>query len=130
VVKQGSRWPALLLLFITCAGKSTLAQQLASRINIPNVMQTDVIYEVRPDALLDADLPFACATTSFLLCDCGRSVAVSRTRVQASTLAVRTSLQLLHLPAVCVAVTALWSRQYPALSATVGAPRFGWWPLL
>jgi cytidylate kinase len=29
------------------AGKSTLAQQLASRINIPNVMQTDVIYEVR-----------------------------------------------------------------------------------
>jgi 2-phosphoglycerate kinase len=35
-----------LLLFVTCAGKSTLAQQLASRINIPNVMQTDVIYEV------------------------------------------------------------------------------------
>ncbi|WIA30378.1 hypothetical protein OEZ86_000464 [Tetradesmus obliquus] len=27
-------------------GKSTIAQQLASRINIPNVMQTDVIYEL------------------------------------------------------------------------------------
>jgi hypothetical protein len=30
------------------AGKSTIAQQLASRINIPNVMQTDIIYQVRP----------------------------------------------------------------------------------
>ena len=29
------------------AGKSTLAQQLASRLNLPNVLQTDIIYEVR-----------------------------------------------------------------------------------
>lgn len=29
------------------AGKSTLAQQLASRLNMPNVLQTDVLYEVR-----------------------------------------------------------------------------------
>lgn len=28
------------------AGKSTLAQQLASRLNMPNVLQTDAIYEV------------------------------------------------------------------------------------
>lgn len=37
---------AVLVLWCRFAGKSTLAQQLASRINIPNVMQTDVIYEV------------------------------------------------------------------------------------
>jgi 2-phosphoglycerate kinase len=30
----------------SAAGKSTIAQQLASRINVPNIMQTDVIYEV------------------------------------------------------------------------------------
>lgn len=35
---------------VPIAGKSTIAQQLASRINIPNVMQTDVIYEVRSQA--------------------------------------------------------------------------------
>ena len=29
------------------AGKSSLAQQLASRLNLPNVLQTDVLYEVR-----------------------------------------------------------------------------------
>lgn len=28
------------------AGKSSLAQQLASRLNLPNVLQTDVLYEV------------------------------------------------------------------------------------
>ncbi len=28
------------------AGKSTIAQQLAARLNMPNVMQTDVICEV------------------------------------------------------------------------------------
>ena len=32
------------------AGKSTLAQQLASRLNLPNVLQTDIIYEARPQA--------------------------------------------------------------------------------
>jgi 2-phosphoglycerate kinase len=42
-----------------CAGKSTIAQQLASRINIPNVMQTDVIYEVRHDSTAD-NHSFAC----------------------------------------------------------------------
>lgn len=30
-----------------CAGKSTFAQQLASRLNLPNVLQTDILYEVR-----------------------------------------------------------------------------------
>ncbi|PRW57326.1 P-loop containing nucleoside triphosphate hydrolases superfamily isoform 1 [Chlorella sorokiniana] len=29
-----------------CTGKSTLAQQLASRLNMPNVLQTDVLYEL------------------------------------------------------------------------------------
>jgi cytidylate kinase len=28
------------------AGKSTLAQQLAARLNLPNVLQTDIIYQV------------------------------------------------------------------------------------
>ena len=28
------------------AGKSSLAQQLASRLNMPNVLQTDALYEV------------------------------------------------------------------------------------
>ena len=28
------------------AGKSTIAQALASRLNLPNVLQTDVVYEV------------------------------------------------------------------------------------
>lgn len=32
---------------VVLAGKSTLAQQLASRLNLPNVLQTDIIYEVR-----------------------------------------------------------------------------------
>ncbi len=32
---------------VLLAGKSTLAQQLASRLNLPNVLQTDIIYEVR-----------------------------------------------------------------------------------
>jgi len=27
-------------------GKSTLAQQLAARLNLPNVLQTDIIYRV------------------------------------------------------------------------------------
>jgi 2-phosphoglycerate kinase len=40
-------WSVLLCSVLRSTGKSTLAQQLASRINIPNVMQTDVIYEVR-----------------------------------------------------------------------------------
>eukprot|EP00887_Chlorella_sp_A99_P007753 scaffold20.g7753.t1 len=31
-----------------CTGKSTLAQQLASRLNLPNVLQTDVLCEARP----------------------------------------------------------------------------------
>lgn len=31
---------------IPLAGKSSLAQQLASRLNMPNVLQTDVLYEV------------------------------------------------------------------------------------
>ncbi len=31
---------------VSFAGKSTLAQQLASRLNMPNVLQTDAIYEV------------------------------------------------------------------------------------
>lgn len=30
------------------AGKSTLAQQLAARLNLPNVLQTDIIYQVLP----------------------------------------------------------------------------------
>lgn len=30
----------------TLAGKSTLAQQLAARLNLPNVLQTDIIYQV------------------------------------------------------------------------------------
>ena len=30
----------------TYAGKSSLAQQLASRFNMPNVLQTDMFYEV------------------------------------------------------------------------------------
>jgi hypothetical protein len=30
------------------AGKSTLAQQLAARLNLPNVLQTDIIYQVTP----------------------------------------------------------------------------------
>ena len=30
------------------AGKSSLAQQLASRFNMPNVLQTDMFYEVCP----------------------------------------------------------------------------------
>ena len=38
-------WKSAYLLCVI-AGKSTIAQQLASRINVPNVMQTDVIYEV------------------------------------------------------------------------------------
>mmetsp|Transcript_20455 Transcript_20455/g.61589 ORF Transcript_20455/g.61589 Transcript_20455/m.61589 type:complete len:709 (-) Transcript_20455:317-2443(-) len=29
-----------------CTGKSTLAQQLAARLNMPNVLQTDIIYEM------------------------------------------------------------------------------------
>ncbi|KAL4437565.1 hypothetical protein ABPG77_003546 [Micractinium sp. CCAP 211/92] len=29
-----------------CTGKSSLAQQLASRLNLPNVLQTDVLYEL------------------------------------------------------------------------------------
>ena len=29
------------------AGKSSMAQQLASRLNMPNVLQTDIICEVR-----------------------------------------------------------------------------------
>ena len=35
-------------LLLQCAGKSTLAQQLASRLNMPNVLQTDAICEARP----------------------------------------------------------------------------------
>jgi cytidylate kinase len=35
-----------------CAGKSTLAQQLASRLNMPNVLQTDAICEASPYCLL------------------------------------------------------------------------------
>jgi cytidylate kinase len=31
---------------VLLTGKSTLAQQLASRLNMPNVLQTDAIYEV------------------------------------------------------------------------------------
>lgn len=31
----------------SCTGKSTFAQQLASRLNLPNVLQTDILYEVR-----------------------------------------------------------------------------------
>jgi cytidylate kinase len=30
------------------AGKSTLAQQLAARLNLPNVLQTDIIYQATP----------------------------------------------------------------------------------
>ncbi len=33
------------------AGKSSLAQQLASRLNMPNVLQTDALYEVSYDQL-------------------------------------------------------------------------------
>lgn len=31
---------------LRATGKSTLAQQLAARLNLPNVLQTDVIYRV------------------------------------------------------------------------------------
>eukprot|EP00775_Hariotina_reticulata_P011609 gene11609-11753_t len=41
------RQPLCILICGTAwTGKSTIAQQLAARINIPNVMQTDVIYEL------------------------------------------------------------------------------------
>lgn len=53
-----------------CAGKSALAQQLASRLNLPHVLQTDVLHELlgaqaggqagggpRPPLWLRADLP-------------------------------------------------------------------------
>ena len=30
------------------AGKSTIAQMLASSFNMPNVLQTDIFHEVRP----------------------------------------------------------------------------------
>lgn len=38
-----------LVIFISgsaCTGKSTLAQQLAARLNLPNVLQTDIIYQL------------------------------------------------------------------------------------
>lgn len=42
-----------LLTVILCgAGKSSLAQQLASRFNMPNVLQTDMFYEVCPSPWL------------------------------------------------------------------------------
>ncbi|BDA48634.1 probable 2-phosphoglycerate kinase at N-terminal half [Coccomyxa sp. Obi] len=41
------RRPLIVLLCgVPCTGKSTLAQQLASRLNMPNVLQTDAIYEL------------------------------------------------------------------------------------
>ncbi|KAK9831529.1 hypothetical protein WJX81_006265 [Elliptochloris bilobata] len=43
---------------VPCTGKSTLAQQLASRLNLPNVLQTDIIYELLRSA---EDSPLAAA---------------------------------------------------------------------
>ncbi|EIE20940.1 hypothetical protein COCSUDRAFT_54287 [Coccomyxa subellipsoidea C-169] len=41
------RRPLIVLICgVPCTGKSTLAQQLASRLNMPNVLQTDAIYEL------------------------------------------------------------------------------------
>ena len=45
------------------AGKSTLAQQLASRLNLANVVQTDIIYEV--------DTAIGSCLTNWLLASCG-----------------------------------------------------------
>ncbi|KAK9863060.1 hypothetical protein WJX84_002161 [Apatococcus fuscideae] len=43
---QQKRPLIILLCGVSCTGKSTFAQQLASRLNLPNVLQTDVIYEL------------------------------------------------------------------------------------
>ncbi|KAK9815940.1 hypothetical protein WJX72_012313 [[Myrmecia] bisecta] len=41
------RRPLIILICgASCTGKSTLAQQLASRLNLPNVLQTDIIYDL------------------------------------------------------------------------------------
>ncbi len=48
---SSTRGCSTLILHYRChrpaAGKSTFAQQLASRLNLPNVLQTDILYEVR-----------------------------------------------------------------------------------
>ncbi len=41
-------------------GKSTLAQQLASRLNLPNVLQTDIVYEVCPVACSQHCMSLSC----------------------------------------------------------------------
>lgn len=46
---------------IVAAGKSSLAQQLASRFNMPNVLQTDMFYEV---CLLIGDLISSCTAVA------------------------------------------------------------------
>ncbi|KAK9808523.1 hypothetical protein WJX73_004399 [Symbiochloris irregularis] len=46
------RRPLIILLFgVPCTGKSTVAQQLASVLNLPNVLQTDIIYELLRSSL-------------------------------------------------------------------------------
>ncbi|KAK9837746.1 hypothetical protein WJX74_004123 [Apatococcus lobatus] len=43
---QQKRPLIILLCGVSCTGKSTFAQALASRLNLPNVLQTDIIYEL------------------------------------------------------------------------------------
>ena len=51
---------------VNFAGKSTFAQQLASRLNLPNVLQTDIIYEVRSVTLSDGAIAWGTLSISSL----------------------------------------------------------------
>mgnify|MGYP001810406267 CR=1 FL=1 len=112
------------------AGKSSLAQQLASRLNMPNVLQTDVLYEVGG---VDPGLPVKSRGAGCMLCTpwelraghagtCGSTpAAVSRRATDSLTPAPRPPLQLLRasgtgdLPA-----EPLWRRPLPPGASLVG----------